>query len=86
MDITFSCEKCAQQLEVDASAAGSKIECPTCGAKVDVPQPDSTNVHVGNPVTTSAAAKEHHHFVVPVSEKKSESLIEKPQKPLEVAA
>lgn len=86
MYITFHCEKCRQQLEVDASGAGSQIECPTCGAHVVIPNPDPSNVHIHNPIAHSAGAREEKHFKVPVGEGPSKSLIEKPNKPLEMAA
>lgn len=86
MFITFTCEKCRQQLEIDASAAGTKIDCPSCSTHLTVPQPDVSNVHVMSAIASSAAAKESHHFTVPVSERPTQSLIEKPNKPLEVAA
>ena len=85
MDLTFSCDKCKQQLEVDATAAGTQIQCPSCGAKITVPQLDITNVHHLNPMASSAAAREEKHFSVPVHDAPTESLIEKPLPTLEVA-
>ncbi len=86
MDLTFSCENCKQQLAVDVSAAGSKIECPSCGQTLTVPQPDPSNIHLANPMASSAAAREEKHFSVPVHDHPSEVLIEKPLPTLEVAA
>lgn len=77
MDLTFNCPHCNQQLEVEASAAGQPIQCPTCHAEITVPQPDPTNVHTLNPMATSAASKIEHHFVVPVREGPAEALIAK---------
>lgn len=39
MDITFTCPHCGQELEADADAAGSEINCPTCGKPLVIPQP-----------------------------------------------
>ena len=86
MDIGFVCEKCSQQLEVDASAAGSEIECPSCGHSLVVPDPDPTNIHLAPTAAQLAAKHEAKHFAVPVSEKPTASLITKGTRPLEVAA
>ena len=42
MDITFNCDKCGQQLEIDESGAGMVIQCPKCAASVAVPSKAST--------------------------------------------
>jgi DNA-directed RNA polymerase subunit RPC12/RpoP len=84
MDVSFNCENCGQELVADASGAGSSIECPSCGEYITVPEPDSTNVLTHN--QGSSIAKEEKHFKVPVHDKPTESLIEKPLTPLEVAA
>jgi|GEM_PF-4286972 len=51
MDIKFSCEKCNQNLVVDASAGGSTVSCPKCGQSVIVPLAKATAaspvVHTG---------------------------------------
>jgi DNA-directed RNA polymerase subunit RPC12/RpoP len=100
MDIVFNCPKCEQELEVDAAGAGSEINCPACGTSIVIPQAASTQrpdtgaipsgprveVHSGNPIASSAAAKVEMHLRVPVHDKPSESLIEKPLPPLEVTA
>jgi len=86
MDVTFSCPNCKQELAVEVSAAGSHIECPSCGQSIIVPTPDPANVHVANPIATSAAAKIERHFVVPVHDHPSEALIHKANPPLEVTA
>ena len=99
MDVVFQCQHCEQELEVDSSGVGSEIECPSCGQKIVVPDPQlvpgaiaaaahaaQVQVHPVNPIATSAAAKEEKHFKVPVHDKPSESLIAKPLVPLEVAA
>jgi DNA-directed RNA polymerase subunit RPC12/RpoP len=102
MDIIFNCKECGQELSVDSEAAGSEFNCPTCGTQLVVPDADGVPASgepaetaaapraVGGPVVnaikTSAAAKEEHHFKVALREHASESLIQKPNLPLEVAA
>jgi DNA-directed RNA polymerase subunit RPC12/RpoP len=100
MEIIFNCTQCDQELSVDAEAAGSEFNCPTCGTRLVVPQqadgapalneageaPRTFGPAVVNPIKTSAAAKEEHHFKVPMREHAPEDLIEKPKAPLEVAA
>jgi len=86
MDVIFNCSHCEQELSVDASGAGTEIECPACGQKIVIPQPPPQAHQPVNPIATSAAAKEERHFAVPVHAKPTESLIEKPLQPLEAAA
>lgn len=85
MDIIFNCPSCKQQLEAETTMAGTQITCPACSAPIVVPEANPTNIHV-NPIATSAAAKQQYHFSVPVREAPSESLIQKPARPLEAAA
>jgi DNA-directed RNA polymerase subunit RPC12/RpoP len=101
MDLIFNCPKCDQELAVDSSGAGSEIECPSCNEKIVIPQagapgtrsgpptdslPAADAAHPINPIASSAAAKVEMHLKVPVRTTPTESLIEKPLKPLEVAA
>ena len=93
MDVVFNCIHCDQELQIDAAGAGSEIDCPTCGGKVVIPHPANapaetvTATAAAAAIKTSAAAKEEHHFKVPVRDNApAESLIAKPNKPLEVAA
>ncbi|MFN3408928.1 MAG: hypothetical protein ACK45B_08050 [Limisphaerales bacterium] len=100
MDIIFNCPKCEQELAVDATAAGSEIECPACNETITIPAagspgtrasstdslPTAGEVHPVNPIASSAAAKVEMHLKVPVRNQPTERLIEKPNKPLEVAA
>jgi DNA-directed RNA polymerase subunit RPC12/RpoP len=98
MDIIFNCPECEQELSVDSSGAGTEINCPTCGEKIVVPPAPPGTVaaaalavvrdaaHPVNPIASSAAAKVEMHLKVPVHDKPTESLIEKPLPPLEVAA
>jgi hypothetical protein len=98
MDIVFNCPKCEQELEVDATGAGSEINCPACGTSITIPEPsavprrtDSGNLPSGprmeanpsNPINSSAAAKIEKHLKVPVHDKPTESLIAKPLPPLD---
>jgi hypothetical protein len=117
MDVIFNCSNCEQELQIEAAAAGSEIQCPTCNAVLTVPSPQEARAvtdsqplppatapapappagpsvevtqaaageHSGT-IASSAAAKLHMHFTVPQHDKPTESLIRKPQKPLEVAA
>jgi len=98
MDVIFSCPKCEQELAVDASGAGSEINCPSCGEPIVIPQPERVvarpgldndeprvEAHPVNPIASSAAAKVEMHLRVPVHKTPTESLIEKPLAPLEVA-
>ena len=80
---------------MDSAGGGSEINCPACGEKIVIPQsaprPPSAPIpthgaHPVNPIASSAAAKIEKHLKVPVHDKPSESLIEKPLAPLEVAA
>ena len=66
--------------------SGSKIECPSCAHSIVIPEADAANLRTHNPIASSAAAKESYHFSVPVHDAPSEVLIQKAQKPLEVAA
>ena len=101
MDLIFNCPKCDQELAVDATGAGSSIECPSCNETITIPAagapgtragsptdslPTSGGVHPINPIASSAAAKVEMHLKVTMRSTPSESLIEKPLKPLEVAA
>jgi len=88
MDINFKCRHCEQDLSVEATAAGSEIQCPSCGGSLIIPTADKENLtpHIVNPIASSAAAREERHFSVPVREEPTESLITKPLRPLEAAA
>ena len=96
MDIIFNCPKCEQELAVDSAGAGSEINCPSCAEKIVIPSSPKPKApappaphdpaHPVNPMASSAAAKVEMHLKVPVRDKPSESLIEKPLVPLEFAA
>jgi DNA-directed RNA polymerase subunit RPC12/RpoP len=89
MDISFKCPTCDQELEVDATGAGSSIECPSCSAVITVPTPRTAPAVAA--VVNSAPPeppKEEKHYNVPVHEHAPEStLIQKPTtRPLDVVA
>jgi hypothetical protein len=98
MDIVFNCPNCDQELAIDQSGAGSQIECPSCNHSITIPA--TGKVTTGslppvtpppppgqvNPMHSSAAAKISLNLKVPVTDKPTASLIEKPRPPLEVAA
>ena len=100
MDVVFNCPKCEQELAVDSSGAGTEINCPSCNEPIVIPTPEVVSrpglegapaaprveVHPINPIASSAAAKVEMHLKVPVRSTPTESLIEKPPPPLEVAA
>ena len=88
MDINFKCRHCEQDLSVDASGAGTEIQCPACGETLVIPTASAATLtpHIINPIATSAAAREEKHFAVPQHDRTAESLINKPLKPLEAAA
>ena len=86
MEIIFNCPNCEQELSVDGEGAGSEIKCPTCGAKITIPNkppeaasapPPDAGLHTHNPIASSAAAKIEMHLKVPVRDKPSESLVKK---------
>jgi len=83
MDVMFTCPSCRQQLQADSAMAGTSIQCPACQASIVIPAADPANTHVTNPTSTSAGAKEEKHFAVPVGDRPTTSLIQKPPPPLE---
>ncbi|MGA2177035.1 MAG: hypothetical protein ABSH38_18830 [Verrucomicrobiota bacterium] len=98
MDLSFKCPSCGQELEVDASAAGSTIDCPACSNSLTVPAPEAAEeaAPAAEAAEESAPAAEaaapappqpEKHFAVPIHEHvTSEVLIKKANKPLDVAA
>jgi hypothetical protein len=87
MDISFKCPTCDQQLEVDATGAGSTIECPSCATVITVPGTAPAPAPE-TPETPEPPPKAEKHFTVPVRDgaPETEPLIKKPNRPLEVAA
>ena len=92
MDIVFKCNYCLTPLEVGAEAAGQEIQCPVCNRNITIPTasaptppgtavPASTKLSVPTDLTA-----DEKRFAVPVTDKPTESLIQKPKKSLEAAA
>ncbi len=88
MDFTFKCPNCHQELEVDAAAAGSAVECPACNRKLTVPTPDVNQLRMAPHGGAHAhdVNREEKHFVVPIHEGPAEALIQRSAPTLEVAA
>ncbi|HEV7925836.1 MAG TPA: hypothetical protein VGR14_10790, partial [Verrucomicrobiae bacterium] len=62
MDISFKCPICEQELEVDASGAGSTIECPSCSNSITVPNNGAvTAVPVAAVAPAPEPVKEEKH-------------------------
>lgn len=40
-DIVFDCPLCSVSLNVDASAVGMRVDCPTCEREIEIPSGDS---------------------------------------------
>lgn len=85
---------------MDSTGAGSEINCPSCGELITIPEPETVVPRPGvdqaaghaqlqaqpvNAISSSAAAKVEMHLRVPTTAH-TESLIQKPKPPLEVAA
>jgi endogenous inhibitor of DNA gyrase (YacG/DUF329 family) len=90
MDITFNCPHCGLSLEVDQDAAGQQFDCPTCQKTVTVPsapaQPAKPAPAVATATQAAGAVREEKRMAVPASQKSIGSLIQKPNKSLEVVA
>lgn len=100
MDITFNCVHCGQELEVDSEAAGTVFPCPSCNNDIAVPSGFEETEEAAAPAPPPAAAapipippkpatqteEEKAKLAVPFSAEKTKELIQKPTKPLEVAA
>ena len=82
MDIVFNCPHCGLSLEVDQDAAGQQFDCPTCQKMVTVPIKTTWVPNAG----PAPSPREEKRMAVPVSQKPIESLIQKPNKSLELAA
>lgn len=83
MDITFNCPHCGLSLEVDQDAAGQQFDCPTCHKPLTVPAAPVVAPRSGAP---ASAPREEKRMAVPASHKPIGSLIQKPNKSLELAA
>ena len=88
MDIVFNCPHCGLSLEVDQDAAGQQFDCPTCQKPVTVPAAAAVLLKTA-PVGTAVlpeSPRDEKRMAVPASQKPIESLIQKPNKSLELAA
>jgi hypothetical protein len=83
MDIIFNCPHCGLNLEVDQDAAGQQFDCPTCHKPLTVP---AAPVVAPPPGAPASAPRDEKRMAVPVSQKPIGSLIQKPNKSLELAA
>ena len=45
-DLKFRCPECTQKIAVNASAAGVKIDCPTCHSRLVIPRTETSPVEV----------------------------------------
>jgi len=88
MDIIFNCPHCGLNLEVDQDAAGQQFDCPTCQKPVTVPAASASSARSTLPVPTPSGLeiRDEKRMAVPVSQKPIGSLIQKPNKSLELAA
>jgi len=79
----INCPACGEKIVIPAAA-----KSPTAPAASHPAPPHAPHdaAHPVNPIATSAAAKVEMHLKVPVGSKPTESLISKPNLPLEVAA
>jgi DNA-directed RNA polymerase subunit RPC12/RpoP len=86
MDLVFMCPNCKQELEADASGAGTEIECPECGFGLTIPEPTPQNIKV-LPAATHAPAPAERPLTLPKADtKKAKIEIRRPTPSLEVAA
>ena len=78
MDINFSCTSCRQELIVEASGAGNRIQCPSCNTTLTVPEAGAANVH-----PKAEAREDEPHYSVPLSEEPVKPLIKAALPPME---
>lgn len=88
MDIVFNCPHCGLGLEVDQDAAGQQFDCPTCQKSVTVPTAAAVPIKTALAGTAgpTPSPRDEKRMAVPASQKPIESLIQKPNKSLELAA
>jgi len=59
MDVIFDCPSCEQELAVDAEAAGTEIECPSCSEAIVIPSPEQAKSTSGSaPMATHQKLEE----------------------------
>ena len=42
--VSFRCDKCKTEIEASPDMIGQETECPACGAKIVIPDPETDNV------------------------------------------
>lgn len=97
MDLVFACPNCRQELEADATGAGTEIECPQCGFGITIPDPTPQNIRATPASAVLAAATaaaagtpgappKERKLIIPVSDKKAKIDISRPAPSLEMEA
>lgn len=52
MDIQFNCPKCSQEMNVNDTAVGLQVECPTCKGQITVPSGTQARAQSSQTVTS----------------------------------
>ena len=42
--VSFRCDKCRTEIEASPDMIGQETECPACGAKIVIPEPEADDV------------------------------------------
>ena len=42
--VSFRCDKCRTEIEASPDMIGQETECPACGAKIVIPEPEAGDV------------------------------------------
>jgi len=84
MDISFNCDKCGQQIVIDASGAGNQVQCPKCSAVLIVPSAakQQPRKHLGDSPLSSDSRQEK----LSVPKSTAAVTLPKQQSPLRVVA
>ncbi len=82
MDIVFKCPHCQTELEVDSTAAGEAIPCPSCNREINIPAassgpPPPPTAPTAPTAPQPPASTGEKKFAVPVSDKPVAPLIRK---------
>ena len=86
MDFVFKCPQCDQALEVDSSGVGSEIVCPSCDHVIVVPAPQVQPPRAGQLLGAQTKAENKPLALVAGSKAGVDTLIQKPNRPLETIA
>jgi DNA-directed RNA polymerase subunit RPC12/RpoP len=84
MDFVFRCPECEQALEVDSGGVGSEIVCPACNHVIVVPPPPAAAGH--GPIQMTPRPRSDQPVSLSSIPKSPEAMIQKANRPLEVAA